>query len=76
MDDVGLPLSLLHAWLERVRIGWGASRLSPSIPTCTQTWPCFYDKTVARSLLGLERRQVRGRIFFNQIPHLALCHRY
>lgn len=34
MDDVGPPLSLLHAWLERVRIGWGASQLSPSVPTC------------------------------------------
>lgn len=34
VGDMGLLLSLLHNWLERVGMGWGASQLSPGIPTC------------------------------------------
>lgn len=34
VGDMGLLLSLLHNWLERVGMGWGAFQLSPGIPTC------------------------------------------
>lgn len=57
-DGLGcIPVVPMHPHLRGPRAGGAA---------------CSCDKT-SQSLLGLERWQVRGRIFFfNQIPHLAL----